>query len=87
MPTGERSGVRLAADANVLLSAVVGGRAGLVSGGSEDPPERWPALNHTVAVNRLLSYTNRVAMTHRSGHNPTEESNGQIYAFFDYFLR
>lgn len=59
----------------------------LVSGGSEDPPERWRALNHSVAVNRLLGLTNRVAMTNRPAHDPNEESNEQLYAFFEYFLK
>jgi hypothetical protein len=58
----------------------------LVSGGSEDAPERWRALNRIVQVNQLLGRTNRVAMTNRSGHSPTEESNEQIYAFFETFL-
>jgi len=58
----------------------------LVSGGSEDPPERWKAFNHTVAVNRLLGYENRVAMTNRKGHSPTEESNEVLCLFFEYFL-
>ena len=56
------------------------------SGGSEDAPSRWIALNHLVAVNKLLGQTNRVAMTKRPGHTPTEESNRQLYAFFEYFL-
>jgi len=59
----------------------------LVSGGSEDPAERWRALNHAVAVNRLLGHTNRVALTGRSGHTPTPESNEQICAFFEHFLK
>ncbi|MHC4642696.1 MAG: prolyl oligopeptidase family serine peptidase [Planctomycetota bacterium] len=59
----------------------------LVSGGSEDPPERWRALNHTVAVNKLLGYPNRVVMTNRSGHSPTPESNEQIHLFFEHFLK
>lgn len=58
----------------------------LVSGGSEDPPERWAALNHTVAVNRMLGYENRVAMTNRLTHSPTHESNEAIYTFFEHFL-
>jgi hypothetical protein len=58
----------------------------LVSGGSEDPPERWKALNHTIAVNTLLGYSNRVAMTNRKDHTPTAESNEQIYLFFEHFL-
>src|SRR5262249_31401767 len=53
----------------------------LVSGGSEDPPAQWQALNHVVAVNRLLGFEDRVAMTNRPGHSPTAESNAQLYAF------
>ena len=68
------------------LHALIAPRPFLVSGGSEDPPSRWLALNHTVAVNKLLGQTNRVAMTNRPAHPPTEESNGQLYAFFEYFL-
>src|SRR2546430_1531304 len=49
-------------------------------------PARWTALDHAVAVNKLLGYTNRVAMTSRKGHTPTEESNTQLYAFFEHFL-
>lgn len=69
------------------LHALMAPRPFLVSGGSEDKLERWKALNHAIAVNKLLGYTNRVAMTHRSGHSPTPESNEQIYAFFEYFLK
>jgi hypothetical protein len=58
----------------------------MVSGGSEDPPLRWQALNHSVAVNGLLGVKDRVGMTNRAAHSPTEESNGQIYAFFEHFL-
>jgi hypothetical protein len=69
------------------LHALMAPRPFLVSGGSEDPPERWKALNHAVAVNALLGFKDRVAMTNRKGHDPTEESNGQIYAFLGYFLK
>jgi len=69
------------------LHALMAPRPFLVSGGSEDPPERWKALNHTVAVNHLLGYRNRVAMTNRPGHDPTIESNRQVYAFFEHFLK
>lgn len=68
------------------LHALIAPRPFLVSGGSEDQPERWIALNHAVAVNKLLGKSNRVAMTNRKNHTPTEESNAQIYAFFEYFL-
>jgi hypothetical protein len=69
------------------LHTLMAPRPFLVSGGSEDPPERWKALNHTLAVNRILGYTDRVAMTNRAGHDPTPESNRQIYNFLDYFLK
>ena len=69
------------------LHALMAPRPFLVSGGAEDPPKRWQALNHTVAVNNLLGYTNRVAMTSRDTHDPTPQSNEQIYAFFEHFLQ
>ena len=69
------------------LHALIAPRPFLVSGGSEDPPARWVPLNHTVAVNQLLGQTDRVAMTNRKGHTPTEESNAALYAFFEHFLR
>jgi hypothetical protein len=58
----------------------------LVSGGSSDPLERWIPLNHTIAVNKLLGYAHRVAMTNRLEHSPNEKSNKVLYAFFDWFL-
>jgi len=69
------------------LHALMAPRPFLVSGGAEDPPKRWKALNHTIAVDRLLGYTNRVAMTNRDSHEPTAESNAQIYFFFEHFLK
>lgn len=69
------------------LHALMAPRPFLVSGGSEDPPHRWRALNHTIAINDLLGYENRVAMTNRPKHSPNEESNQQIYLFFEYFLK
>src|SRR5690606_18237413 len=63
------------------LHALLAPRPLLVSGGSEDPPERWRALNHLVAVNRLLGRDRQVAMTNRPDHAPTAESNAQLYAF------
>jgi len=68
------------------LHALMAPRPFLVSGGSEDPPMRWRALNHCLAVNRLLGYENRVAMTNRPAHDPTAQSNEQIYAFLEHFL-
>ena len=69
------------------LHALMAPRPFLISGGSEDPPERWIALNHAIEVNRLLGYEDRVAMTNRPKHDPTELSNAQIYRFFEHFLK
>ena len=69
------------------LHALMAPRPFLVSGGAEDPPQRWQALNHTLAVNKLLGRSHRVAMTNRATHSPTPESNDQIYAFFEHFLK
>lgn len=69
------------------LHALMAPRPFLVSGGSEDPPSRWTALNHSIEVNRILGYNNRVAMTNRPEHSPNEESNRVIYAFFEHFLK
>lgn len=68
------------------LHALMAPRPFLVSGGSEDNPERWIPLNLSVAVNRLLGFENRVAMTNRPEHSPNAESNEQIYKFFEYYL-
>ncbi len=70
----------------VDLHALMAPRPLLVSGGTADLPERWPALNHAIAVNRLLGYENRVAMTNRDTHGPNEQSNEQIYRFFEWWL-
>jgi hypothetical protein len=69
------------------LHALMAPRPFLVSGGSEDPPQRWSALHHTVAVNRLLGYRNRVAMTNRPTHQPTAESNEQLAMFLEWALQ
>ncbi|MEO2022786.1 MAG: prolyl oligopeptidase family serine peptidase [Pirellulaceae bacterium] len=69
------------------LHALMAPRPLLISGGSEDSPQRWEALNHTIAVNRLLGYENRVGMTNRPDHSPNDESNAVIYAFFEHFLQ
>lgn len=68
------------------LHALMAPRPFFVSGGSEDPPQRWIALNHAVAVNRLLGFEHRVGMANRDNHEPTVESNEQIYRFFEHFL-
>jgi hypothetical protein len=69
------------------LHALMAPRPFLVSGGSEDPPRRWQALNHSIEVNRILGHENRVAMTNRPDHSPNDDSNDVIYAFFDHFLK
>jgi len=79
---------KLMADGRDLheLHALMAPRPFLVSGGSEDPPQRWEALNHTIAVNSLLGFEDRVGMTNRPLHDPDEESNEAIYHFFEHFL-
>ena len=80
---------KLMADGRDLheLHALMAPRPFLVSGGSEDPPERWKALNHSVAVNKLLGAEHRVAMTNRKSHSPTPESNELLYLFFESCLK
>jgi hypothetical protein len=69
------------------IHALMAPRPFLVSGGSEDPENRWIALNHTIAVNKVLGYSERVGMTNRPDHSPNEESNEVIYQFFNHFLQ
>ena len=71
----------------VDLHALMAPRPFLVSGGSEDVPWHWRALNHTRALCELLGAPNRVAMTHREGHSPTPEAREQMCAFLDHFLK
>jgi dienelactone hydrolase len=69
------------------LHALMAPRPVLVSGGGQDRLEHWPALNDFIALNKFLGYETRVAMTQRNGHRPTPESNAQVIAFFEHFLR
>jgi hypothetical protein len=69
------------------LLALLAPRPFLVSGGSEDPVERWNALNRVNEVYNLLGMSNRIALTSRKHHDPTAESNEQIYEFFNRFLK
>jgi hypothetical protein len=69
------------------LLALMAPRPFLVSGGSEDAAERWAPLNRVREVYSLLGVTNRVGMTNRPKHDPTEESNEQIYRFFECVLK
>jgi len=68
------------------LHALMAPRPFLVSGGSDDPAERWIALNHSITINRLLGYSNRVAMSNRSEHGPNEASNEILASFFSCYL-
>ena len=69
------------------LHALMAPRPFLVSGGAQDRPEHWTALNHAIRLNAFLGHADRVAMTMRNGHTPTPESNAQVYAFFLRHLR
>jgi len=71
----------------IELHALMAPRPFLVSGGTADLPERWPALNHAIAVNKLLGFDHRVALTAREGHTPTAEGNEQVYRFFEWCLQ
>ena len=76
-----------AGDDLVELHALMAPRPVLVSGGTEDPPRNWQALNHLVAVNKLLGYEHRVAMTARPTHVPTPEALAIEIAFLEYWLK
>jgi len=69
------------------LHALIAPRPFLVSGGSEDGPARWKALNHTVAVNKVLGVENRVGMHNRPEHKITPEASERVADFFEYFLK
>lgn len=71
----------------VDFHALMAPRPVLVSGGTEDPPRNWTALNHLVAVNELLGHKQRVALTARSGHIPTAEALELELAFLEYWLK
>jgi hypothetical protein len=71
----------------VDLHALMAPRPVLVSGGTEDPPRNWAALNHLVAVNRLLGFENRAALTSRKTHVPTAEALAIELAFLEYWLK
>lgn len=68
------------------VMALIAPRPFLVSGGSEDTPARWQALNRVNEVYHALGATNRIAMSNRPDHEPTEESNALIYEFLERFL-
>jgi dienelactone hydrolase len=68
------------------LESLAAPRPILISGGSEDRPHHWRAVNHLIAVNRVLGRENRVLMTNRPGHTPTPEAVEVIDAFFVHHL-
>lgn len=68
------------------VEALIAPRPFLVSGGAEDPPERWKALNRVAEVYRLLGFPRRLGLTSRPDHDPSEASNAQIVAFFEFHL-
>lgn len=70
----------------VSLHALMAPRPVLVSGGTEDPPQNWRALNHLVEINKLLGHENRAAMTARKSHVPTAEALEVELAFLEYWL-
>jgi hypothetical protein len=69
------------------LIALIAPRPFFVAGGSEDSPGQWRALNHAVAVNRILGVDGRVGMSNRPEHKITPEANEQIRLFFEHVLR
>ena len=71
----------------VEFHALMAPRPMLLSGGTEDGPDRWQALNHMQAVNELLGVPNHVGLTSRKTHAPTPEAMQQTLLFFDYFLK
>ncbi len=76
-----------AGDDLVNLHALMAPRPVLVSGGTEDPPRNWQALNHLIAVNELLGHKQRVTMTTRAGHIPTAEALELELTFLEYWLK
>jgi dienelactone hydrolase len=71
----------------VDLHALMAPRPMLVSGGVQDPPKNWQALNHLVAVNNVLGQKNRAFLTARKTHVPTAEALELELAFLEYHLK
>lgn len=68
------------------LHVLMAPRPFLVSGGAEDPVDRWVPLNYSLRANELFGVKNRVGMSNRKEHAPNEESNEILYSFFEYYL-
>lgn len=71
----------------VDFHALMAPRPVLVSGGVQDPPKNWQALNHLVTVNDMLGHKNRAFLTKRKTHVPTAEALELELTFLEYFLR
>src|SRR5436309_10908375 len=71
----------------VDLHALMAPRPVLVSGGVQDPPRNWIALNHLVAVNKVLGHKDRAFLTARSSHVPTAAALELELAFLEYHLK
>ena len=69
------------------LQSLMAPRPFFVSGGSEDPPDRWKLLNHVCDVYAVLGFKNRVGMHNRPAHPPTEEAMERVCDFFEHFLK
>ena len=68
------------------LHALICPRPFFTAGGAVDPPARWKALNHSVAVNRLLGVERVVGMSNRKEHKISPDASEQIASFFVHFL-
>lgn len=69
------------------LHALMAPRPVLDSGGTEDPPANWQALNHLIEINNVLGHQHRVAMTTRETHRPTPAALAIEIAFLEYWLK
>jgi hypothetical protein len=69
------------------LMILMAPRPFFVAGGSEDPISRWKALNHLVAVNKLLDHEERVGLSTRPEHKISPEACEQICGYFVHFLK
>ena len=71
----------------VDLHALMAPRPVLVGGGVQDPPKNWLALNHLVAVNKVLGHQDRALLTARATHVPTAAALELELNFLEYFLK
>lgn len=71
------------------LHALMAPRPVLVSGGTEDPPRNWRALNRLREINQMLGADTplSLAMTRRATHVPTPETLELELRFLEYHLK